>query len=162
MSTASWEVTIVRSLYFTEIYSYDSIQLIMCRRKLLQSAHNARMRIPFTHFACFPVYSNATTASFNKFREDVMKKCGGVSRCNFVSGAQALQSTISTRTSAVFHGDFTVYLVLGKRTVSRPVPEPDQTAFHYHYTCTLFSAWIRQCITSSGRLPCGRTLVFLF
>lgn len=60
-----------------EIYSYDSIQLIMCRRKLLQSAHNARMRIPFTHFACFPVYSNATTASFNKFREDVMKKCGG-------------------------------------------------------------------------------------
>ncbi|GAV04397.1 hypothetical protein RvY_14681 [Ramazzottius varieornatus] len=81
-----------------EIYSYDSIQLIMCRRKLLQSAHNARMRVPFTHFACFPVLSDATAASFNRFRDDVMKKCGGTRglSTDLFQTSNKLHLTIST------------------------------------------------------------------
>ncbi|OQV24521.1 putative Activating signal cointegrator 1 complex subunit 1 [Hypsibius exemplaris] len=60
-----------------EIFSYDEVQLIVCRRRLLQSAQNARFKIPFTHFLCFPASSQSVHQSFQTFRNEVTKKCGG-------------------------------------------------------------------------------------
>ncbi|XP_055339530.1 activating signal cointegrator 1 complex subunit 1-like isoform X2 [Paramacrobiotus metropolitanus] len=60
-----------------EIISYDDVQLVLCRRRLLASFQNCRMRNPFTHFVCFPLFSTAVRQRFQVFKDEVTEKCGG-------------------------------------------------------------------------------------
>ena len=69
----------------TEIMSHDDTQLILCRRRLLESAQKARFAVPFTHFLNFPVTAPAIKQSFDRFRDSVIQKCGGVSGLYYFS-----------------------------------------------------------------------------